>query len=103
MSNLNPDQIATDVKNNKAILLDVRTKDEWDEGHASGAILRSVDDILAGNLDNLPKDKPIYTYCRLGTRAGKATKYLKDRGYIAYNIGGLQDWIEAGGAVENPQ
>ena len=41
----------------------------------------------------LPKEKPLYVYCRSGQRSRTAVKRLKDAGYAnAYNIGGIIHW-----------
>ncbi len=43
--------------------------------------------------------KPIAVFCAVGGRAGQASTLLAKLGYQAHNIGGLGDWIGAGGAV----
>lgn len=48
-------------------------------------------------------DRPVVLYCASGGRAALAGKLLKDMGYArVYNLGGLKDWSEAGGAVVHP-
>lgn len=48
-------------------------------------------------------DRPVVIYCASGGRAALAGKVLKDMGYTqVYNLGGLKDWAEAGGAVAHP-
>lgn len=48
-------------------------------------------------------DRPVVIYCASGGRAALAGKVLKDMGYAeVYNLGGLKDWAEAGGAVAHP-
>jgi rhodanese-related sulfurtransferase len=90
-------QAIEDVKNGKAILLDVRTLEEWNEGHATGALHIPIDDLLAGREEGLDKSIPVYTYCRSGGRAGRAKDFLVEQGYQAVNAGGLEDWIVSGG------
>jgi rhodanese-related sulfurtransferase len=90
-------QAIEDIKNRKAILLDVRTLEEWNEGHATGALHIPIDELLAGKREGLDKSVPIYTYCRSGGRAGRAKDFLVEQGYQAVNAGGLEDWIESGG------
>jgi rhodanese-related sulfurtransferase len=87
------------VQNGLAKLLDVRTLEEWNEGHAVGALHIPLDDLLAGKVEEIPKNTRIYTYCRSGGRAGKAENYLVEHGYQAESIGGLDDWIEYSGKV----
>ena len=90
--------IVEDVSNNKAQLLDVRTDDEWDTGHALGAKHIPLQEL--SNSDNLlSKDLAVYVYCASGNRAGKAVEYLIHAGFKAINIGGLSDWRESGGQI----
>lgn len=52
---------------------------------------------------NFSKDKTIVLHCASGGRAALAGKALKDLGYTSvFNLGGLKDWIEAGGAIDKP-
>jgi phage shock protein E len=80
------------------VLLDVRTPEEYEEGHVEGAVnishdrleaqLAEVEKLTAGD-----KNKPIVVYCRSGGRAGKAKQVLLDHGYTQVtNLGGLKDW-----------
>ena len=76
------------------LLVDVRTKEEFEEKHLPGAILLPVDDIKDGKLERLPdKDQTILLYCRTGRRAKDAAEYLAKKGYTnIYEIGGIIDW-----------
>ena len=76
------------------LLVDVRTKEEFEEKHLPGAILLPVDDIKSGKLERLPdKDQTILLYCRTGRRAKDAAEYLAKKGYTnIYEIGGIIDW-----------
>lgn len=68
-------------------LLDVTTKEEYDEGHIEGASHCPVDEIR-DRLKELPKDKHIYVYCRVGLRGYIANRILSQKGYKVTNIGG---------------
>jgi rhodanese-related sulfurtransferase len=47
------------------------------------------------------KDKTVIVYCGSGGRAALSGKLLKDMGYErVYNLGGFNDWADAGGEVE---
>ena len=74
-----------------AIIVDVRTKSEYDRGHINGSINISVDK-LPNNLHLLNnKDKPIITCCASGNRSTSALNFLKTKGYSKlYNGGGWQ-------------
>jgi len=96
-----PSNIIEEVKNNEAALIDVRRDDEWNTGHASGALHLDIAKIEKGELPQIPKDKKIYLYCKAGGRAGRAKDILQKAGYSkAENLGGLKDWQAKGGAVE---
>jgi rhodanese-related sulfurtransferase len=88
-----------DVTSGSAQLLDVRTLEEWQEGHAEGALHIPLDELLQGRGDQLDPSKKVYIYCRTGGRAGMATSYLQKNGSQAENIGGLSDWVRAGGTL----
>ena len=72
-----------------AIILDVRSKGEFDGGHIQGSINISVDK-LAANLDKLKdKNKVIITCCASGMRSASAKGILESKGYTkVYNGGG---------------
>lgn len=85
-----------------AQLLDVRTKEEWDEGHLVGATLVTVteDGFLEKAKAALDTEKPVVVYCRSGKRSAIATKQLREAGYTVYEIqGGISAWLEAGKPV----
>ena len=86
-----------EVESGVAQLLDVRTLEEWRERHAEHAIHIPIDELLGGKKGALSSSKKIYVYCAAGGRAGIATKYLQGQGFNAENVGGLTDWIRAGG------
>lgn len=81
-----------EVESGEAQLLDVRTREEWDGGHANHALHIPVDEVLAGKTQTLSPTKKIYVYCAAGGRAGRAAAYLQKHGFQAENIGGLTDW-----------
>ena len=72
-----------------AIVVDVRTQEEWDQGHAANSILVPLHE-LADHLPELPQDVPLLLVCRSGARSGQATAYLRDRGIDAHNLGPWQ-------------
>ena len=83
-----------EMTKNGATLLDVRSPQEYREGHISGAI--SIPEYeLKFRKDELPKktDEKIIVYCQSGSRSRKACDYLKSIGYEnVYNLfGGLQN------------
>lgn len=77
------------------MLVDVRTRAEYDTGHVEGAVNVPVENIMAGNLGVLagvPKDTPLQLYCRSGARASYARQFLQSVGFSdVVNLGGMQD------------
>ncbi|MCG6145958.1 rhodanese-like domain-containing protein [Leptospira bandrabouensis] len=75
-----------------AIVIDVRTKSEYAEGHFSGAKNIPVD-VLPANLNQLKdKQSKIVVYCRSGARSERARQILQASGYSSViNAGGLSD------------
>ncbi|WP_168194543.1 rhodanese-like domain-containing protein [Antarcticibacterium arcticum] len=64
------------------IILDVRTPEEFQEGHIEGAVLINFfDDNFEQQVAMLDKDKPVVIYCRSGNRSNKAGKILTDLGF----------------------
>lgn len=69
------------------VILDVREKDEWNEGHYSKAIHIPLNEINKKFNSKYPnKDIKILIYCRSGMRAGKAQKILESQGYTNISV-----------------
>jgi rhodanese-related sulfurtransferase len=85
--------------NSDFVILDVRTPEEYSEGHIEGAINY---DYYAGdfesNLDELDKAKTYLVYCHSGKRSAGARDIMADLGFrYIYNMtGGVSDWQSAG-------
>lgn len=87
----------------EGIVIDVRTKDEYDEGH-----LAETDhqfDLMNGEfqsqLESLSKEETYYLYCRSGNRSGQAARIMKNAGFEnVYNVGGFEDLARAGFETE---
>lgn len=69
------------------ILLDVRTKAEFENGHIDGAINLPVDS-LRGNLNKLDKNIAIVEYCQVGLRGYIADRILTQNGFKVVNVTG---------------
>jgi NADPH-dependent 2,4-dienoyl-CoA reductase/sulfur reductase-like enzyme/rhodanese-related sulfurtransferase len=79
------------------LLLDVRTPEEFKDGHIPGAVNLPVDE-LRGRLAELPRDKTILAYCQVGLRGYLACRILSQRGLRAKNLsGGFKRWQMWGG------
>ncbi|RLD62791.1 MAG: hypothetical protein DRI95_12555, partial [Bacteroidetes bacterium] len=83
------------IKSGKGMLLDVRTKGEFDNEHIenSGQLNYYAFDFKK-KLDLLPKDQEIYLYCNTGYRSEKTAKMLIKKGYTnVYNLErGIMEW-----------
>ena len=76
------------------VLLDVRTKMEYAEGHIEGAINVPVNELEYQIEDVIPdKEQTIYLYCRSGVRTIMAGDTLLNLGYTSvYDMGGIIYW-----------
>ena len=76
------------------IILDVRTQEEYDQGHIPGAIVISHEEITEKAEDVLTdKDQLILVYCRSGRRSKIAAEALVELGYTNIKeFGGIIDW-----------
>ena len=79
---------------NDEIIIDVREKNEYEEGHIKDSILIPLD-TLENTIEDIIKDKDskILVYCRSGRRSAEASKIIKSLGYNnIYDFGGIIDW-----------
>ena len=76
------------------VILDVRTQEEYDEGHVPGAVLIPNTEIETRAEEELPdKEQLILGYCRSGRRSKLAAQILADLGYTnVKEFGGILDW-----------
>jgi molybdopterin/thiamine biosynthesis adenylyltransferase/rhodanese-related sulfurtransferase len=90
----------------EAVFLDVRERDEWDEGHIPGA-LHVPRGFLESRIEGLVPDRSqqIVVYCASGNRSVFATKSLLELGYenVVSLQGGYTDWKRNGLATELPR
>ncbi len=78
----------------EAVILDVRTQAEFDEGHIPGALLLPDSEITRRAEEVLSdKGQTVLVYCRSGRRSALAAKALVGLGYTeVYDFGGILDW-----------
>ena len=97
-----PQEAAKLVADGKAVLVDVREKDEWAEtGVAVPAHLLATTDFNhnAKNWSDFlatVSDKTVITYCSAGIRAGRIADKLATKGFKTASMGRFEDWTEAG-------
>ena len=83
-----------------AVMYDVRTLAEYIDGHFENAKNFNVEDMLAGKLPDVSKDKKIYVYCHSGNRSSRAASALKAAGFTDINdLGGLSKVQSIGGKL----
>lgn len=85
------------IINENAILLDVRTEEEYNEEHIDGAILLPLDSINKENIEKIINDKEqvIIVYCRSGNRSSQALLLIEELGYNeVYDLGAMSNWEE---------
>jgi rhodanese-related sulfurtransferase len=106
---LAPAEAAQLVRENKAVLVDVREPAEWAEtGVAQKAVLLSFSDLTGPRRQWAPflaqlGGRELILYCHSGARSGAATRLLAREGYRATNLGTLRDWHRAGLPVCKPR
>jgi rhodanese-related sulfurtransferase len=94
--------VKENLKSGKAVILDVREKDEWDAGHLKAARLTPLSKLktqpgLDELLKTLPRDKVIYTHCRRGVRALACGEILKKNGFDVRPLkAGYEELTKAG-------
>ncbi|HPF30872.1 MAG TPA: rhodanese-like domain-containing protein [Candidatus Saccharibacteria bacterium] len=92
-------QIKENVGKN-AVIIDVRTSEEYAEKHAEDAINIPLLDIQNGIKPDVPLDGIIYVYCKTGIRAKEAKAILEKDGFNnVINLTSLDNWEKIGGKV----
>jgi rhodanese-related sulfurtransferase len=96
------DDIKKNVASGKAVLVDVRSEEEWKKGHIEGSIFVPVTSLRKGGDPKvltkvLPKKKILYTFCVVGMRAKTAAYELAKHGYTVRAVKpGYEDLLKAG-------
>lgn len=77
------------IKKDNYTIIDVRTKEEYEESHIKDSINIPYDEITEDS--NIDKNKTILVYCRSGKRSNMAYQTLKDLGYKVYDLGSIDN------------
>ncbi len=83
------------IINNDAILLDVRTEEEYNENHIEGAVLLPVDNINEETAKSviIEANKEVIVYCKSGIRSKQAKEKLNELGFNnVYDLGSIDNW-----------
>lgn len=94
---LEPDQVhQLTAQSPRPFLLDVRTPQEYKQGHIQGAELIPLNE-LSARLARIPKGREIVCICESGSRSSAAARQLSAEGYSVSNMrGGMTRWVRAG-------
>ncbi len=83
------------VRENRAYLIDSRTREEYANGHIPGAVNIPHTEMQA-SIARVPKDRDVVLYCKAGVRSQKALEVLKAHGYTRlFNFGGVSQYQNA--------
>ena len=99
---LQPEEFKVKIESG-ATLIDVRTIEEYADGHITGSLNMDVNDPgFNDNVQILDKSKLYAVYCASGVRSGKAAEFMRTSGFTnVYTLaGGIKSWKEKGLPVE---
>lgn len=91
------------IDQQQGIILDVRTPEEFAEGHLPGAMNIDINGTdFKEQIEKLDKSKNYEVYCRSGKRSAKASAMMAEKGFVnVINLdGGILSWQEKGFPVE---
>jgi rhodanese-related sulfurtransferase len=95
-----PQRIAELVAGGEAELVDVRTAEEYEAGHAAGARHIPFDE-LASRSGEINNERSLVLYCRGGGRSASAAQAFVASGRPALSMaGGIERWVERGLPIE---
>jgi phage shock protein E len=104
-SSLTPDKFNKALESRKYVLIDVRTTEEFKQGHLANAQQSDFyqTDAFSQYLDLLDKKSNYLIYCRTGKRSAAAMQIMQDKGFTSVNdlAGGYAAWTAAGFPTEN--
>ena|SRR5688572_5053143 len=96
---IEPDEFEKGLKRSKAVLVDVRMPQEFEQGHMEGALnLNFFDPNFKNQLLELDKNKRYYFYCKNDARSERAAEFLLQNDYPEVYVlkGGYEAWKAAG-------
>ena len=98
------EEAKTMLDSEDAIVIDVRNKDEWEEGHVAGATWLPVEEVMP-RYGELPTEGKLLFICQVGARSGLAAEYAAAMGAESdrlFNIEvGTPGWMSAGLPIES--
>ena len=93
IQNIYPNEIKEYIDNKSVIIIDLREKREYEQGHVRGSVNIQIND-LEKYVYQYPRDKIMVVYCKTGARSIIAARILKQYGYQVKNvIGGMKNYL----------
>lgn len=88
----------------KVVLLDARTKNEYDVSHLKNATWIGYDDFNLSRVKGLDKEQEVVIYCSIGVRSEKIGEKLQEAGFqnVKNLYGSIFEWVNAGNPVYGP-
>ncbi len=74
-----------------AMIIDVRSKKEYNRGAVEGAVNIPID-VLDKVYRGIPKEKELVVYCRTGSRSMVAARLLREQGWTVYDVVNQEQW-----------
>jgi len=102
INHMNSDELIEFIELNDAVLVDVRTEDEYNSGYIENSLnIDYFSNEFSVNADKLDKTTPIILYCRSGKRSSMSANKISKLGFKEiYNLeGGILEWIEEGNVI----
>lgn len=96
---VSPDETQAILQDDNVLLIDVRTPEEYYEGHIANA--QNIDynsPTFEEVINTLDKSRTVLLYCKSGSRSGKSSKILLEAGFNKiYDLeGGITEWMDRG-------
>lgn len=93
------------LANTEIVLLDTRSKEEYETSHIAGAIWVGYEAFDIESVKNIPRDKKIISYCSIGYRSEEITRKLRAAGFsnVSNLYGGIFEWVNQGGHLLDMQ
>lgn len=101
-NNISIDELKKKILTDDFILVDVRTSEEYMDGHLEGSVnINYFSDDFSNEIKQLGLETPIVLYCRSGNRSGESMSIMYDLGFVELRNfkGGYKEWILANNLV----
>lgn len=91
--NIDASEAKNQININQAVLIDVRSELEFNQGHIEGAINIPLDNLTTDITSRIETKTPVIVYCQSGNRSKTAAEKLVEYGYKdVFNLGSIDNW-----------